>query len=520
VHANLAGLLRHISQLLSLTIGSIQSLLDQDTTGKAASTVLQPLLHIMLERVVQQASWEGKEMRNPLSVIGSAPRLRHALLWDDDEDDNDDDDNIGAPDRNGTGTGGSSTLNASPSKLKQRPRHYTTRQYEMSEEYRQHMIDSSPCILAASALCDTVILHNRQVVVGAVVMYQGVVLWSTVSTVDTNAISSLVSSLGALGWPITIKKPRSNNNKTSTTTTRTTTTTTTTTTASSSSSPSPSPSRSRSRFYNTTAASHLQSSSVMTDEELLVCSSEEAAILSPEGWQHLPGGLIVSSPTLNSSGSSSNGGGGGGGAFKGASVHLPSLSYSTSSNSTNNEQQQQQQQQQQLLFVAVAKSLLVGIILHHNAPLTPDFQGSLLTDMTAPAQELSNALQAKLRSGHRGEAGHLPGYRYCVVPSTTGADNNSSSSGGGGAEVTPRSKISAMTHHARSVAAALRDSLTLLEEREGGEVEEVFVRSAQECWAGAAAGKGGRRVVVVREKADKSLDEASRSIRKFSGKVL
>jgi hypothetical protein len=481
----------------------------------------------MLERAVQQASWEGKEMRNPLSVIGSAPRLRHALLWDDNEDDNDDD--IGAAGRNGTDTGTNSTLNASPSKVKQRQRHYTARQYEMSEEYRQHMIDSSPCILAASALCDTLILHNRQVVVGAVVIYQGVILWSTVSDVDANAISSLVSSLGALGWPIITKKPRGNNNNNNNNNNNT------------SSAPSPS----RSRFYNTSAtASRLQSSSVMTDEELLVRNSKEAAILCPEGWQHLPGGLIVSSPSLNSSGS------GGGGVFKGASVHLPSLSYSTNSSSTSNEQQQQQ-----LLFVAVNKSLLVGIVLHHNAPLTPDFQGSLLSDMTAPAQELSNALQAKLRSGHRGEAGHLPGYRYCVVPSNTttssnssggggssgsnivggptnllgnggGSDSNTSgsSSGGGAAEVTPRSKISAMTHHARSVAAALRDSLTLLEEeREGGDrgkVEEVFVRSAQECWAGAAAGIGGRRVLVVREKAEKSLGEASRSIRKFSGKVL
>jgi hypothetical protein len=69
------------------------------------------------------------------------------------------------------------------------------------------------------------------------------------------------------------------------------------------------------------------------------------------------------------------------------------------------------------------------------------------------------------------ELGHVPGWRYRRLLQ-----------GAAGVRASPRGKVSAMSHHARSVATAVLDSV----DRLGDSAEEVVVRSCGGVWASVA----------------------------------
>ena len=145
----------------------------------------------------------------------------------------------------------------------------------------------------------------------------------------------------------------------------------------------------------------------------------------------------------------------------------------------------------------------------------------------------------------KAEAAHLPGFRYLYQDA-----------GQGVARASPRVKVSAMSHHARMLAAAVRDSLSLgllpaaeeedaqwqLESAAGCDGEgagsaassratgsedsavlEVLAKSSQDCWAAAwrpeagSGGCGGRQLLAVRERrSERELAEAGGVMQAFA----
>ncbi len=108
-----------------------------------------------------------------------------------------------------------------------------------------------------------------------------------------------------------------------------------------------------------------------------------------------------------------------------------------------------------------------------------------------------------------GELGHVPGWRYSVQEKTAKSNNSngkatksvgSDSGAGGGVRASPRSKVSAMTHHARALATAVTDSLGRLKDAE--DAVEICARSTQGVWIVGRQEhrQNHRRSVVVREK--------------------
>lgn len=134
------------------------------------------------------------------------------------------------------------------------------------------------------------------------------------------------------------------------------------------------------------------------------------------------------------------------------------------------------------------------------------------------------------------EPGHLPGFRYLLRDGDALA-----------VQATPRAKVSAMTHHSRSLAATLRDSLAwqqqpqeeeLLEPAgagaEGGPggdaeacrppssaaVREVLVKSSQGFWA-LLQRRGGQQLLAVRERrVERSNAEASACLEGFADRLF
>lgn len=132
------------------------------------------------------------------------------------------------------------------------------------------------------------------------------------------------------------------------------------------------------------------------------------------------------------------------------------------------------------------------------------------------------------------EAAHLPGFRYLYQDVALGV-----------ARASPRPKVSAMSHHARSLAAAVRGSLgggpalggaaaggsetggrrsedgaaadpALQQQQQQQEVFsepvlEVLAKSSQDCWAAAWRPAGeGRQLLAVRERrSERELPEAA-----------
>ena len=138
---------------------------------------------------------------------------------------------------------------------------------------------------------------------------------------------------------------------------------------------------------------------------------------------------------------------------------------------------------------------------------------AILAAVAAPARQLAArvAEEAQVQSG--GDLGHLPGWRFAVREE-------------GYVWASPRSKVSAMTHHARAVGTAVMDSLSRShpEAVAGGadapdrpekaqsskdagaapmeDSVDVLVRSSHGVWAVARSGGGGGRklALVLREK--------------------
>lgn len=127
------------------------------------------------------------------------------------------------------------------------------------------------------------------------------------------------------------------------------------------------------------------------------------------------------------------------------------------------------------------------------------------------------------------EAGHFPGFRYLL------RDGDSQA-----VQATPRTKVSAMTRHSRSLAATLRDSLAWQQQApagaaaEGGPsdgdaeacqpsaaaVREVLVKSSQGFWA-LLQRRGAQQLLVVRERrSERSGAEASACLEGFADRLF
>ena len=124
-------------------------------------------------------------------------------------------------------------------------------------------------------------------------------------------------------------------------------------------------------------------------------------------------------------------------------------------------------------------------------PITPSTisQQALSLLQTTIETIIAQILTALAQETHAqgGELGHVAGWRYRAQIDP-----------GSGVQATPRSKISAMSHHARALATTVNDSLSRL----GTDADiEISARSTQGVWAAAEVGRPrGRTSVVIREK--------------------
>lgn len=142
----------------------------------------------------------------------------------------------------------------------------------------------------------------------------------------------------------------------------------------------------------------------------------------------------------------------------------------------------------------------------------------------------------ELRAG-RTEAAHLPGFRYLYQDAGQQVARSS-----------PRAKVSAMSHHARTLAAAVRHSLGQMPGASAGcaeaagaganaggqeleaaaptggsslpgdhEVLELLARSCQECWVAAWRPGDGRQLLAVRERrAEREPAQAAEVMQAFA----
>lgn len=115
-----------------------------------------------------------------------------------------------------------------------------------------------------------------------------------------------------------------------------------------------------------------------------------------------------------------------------------------------------------------------------------DNELSRIKEIAEPAsiKLLSLARNEKSNLGH--ELGHLPGYRYCVGADTANEVKSS-----------PRSKVSAMSHHGRSVTTSVINSMSRIEKN----ICDIFVQSQNGVWLVARKGKIPQNdLVLVRDK--------------------
>ena len=264
--------------------------------------------------------------------------------------------------------------------------------------------------LEVQSLCDGLLLGGaggHAPLAGAVVLYQNMMLWSSLVAADTAAIYALVATA----------------------------------------------------FLQPAAAA------------AAAVPPERESPLSGDCWQQLPSGLIV----LRGAGDAGD-----------ASAELPAVHLSTG-------------RAHKLLPFSHGK-LLVLTLLQAGAAAGSAELDAVRGSLAAPAGELAAHLEAEIKAG-KTEAGHVPGCRYAMHD---GAQTT--------VHASPRSKVSAMSHHARALATAVDDSLSWgsLGGEDGKDagggggacaVEEVWVKSSQDVWVvGRQDQLAQRRLLVLREK--------------------
>ncbi|KAL4452400.1 hypothetical protein ABPG75_008062 [Micractinium tetrahymenae] len=215
-------------------------------------------------------------------------------------------------------------------------------------------------------------------------------------------------------------------------------------------------------------------------------------------WQQLPSGFLVqrgSGITPDSSGS----GGGAGDPAGTPAVSVPVVYLQQRPLGQQAQQAQQAGRDGQLagadcsgepagdglqlhpyhLLPLLEGKLLVALLLGGGTRLlAPPLLGGLHALLAAPAKQLAAQIGEELRAS-RTEAAHLPGFRYLYQDLGQQA-----------ARASPRAKVSAMSHHARTLAAAVRDSLGQLQ-AEGCSSGAGAAAAGGSGAAAAAAGDGG-----------------------------
>ena len=128
---------------------------------------------------------------------------------------------------------------------------------------------------------------------------------------------------------------------------------------------------------------------------------------------------------------------------------------------------------------------------------TPILKKKTLTELQYAIEPAAMQLVARLSQECQvqgGELGHVPGWRYALHASSNTTTSTAS----------PRSKISAMTHHARALATATSDSVSRLDVANSSSSSssvEVCARSTQGVWVVAQVQPGQQRSsLVVKEK--------------------
>lgn len=165
---------------------------------------------------------------------------------------------------------------------------------------------------------------------------------------------------------------------------------------------------------------------------------------------------------------------------------------------------------------------LLTLMLGSHSSVSTDALTAIQGAIEPITIELSTALAQECQV-QGGELGHIPGWRYSVQENSAvsaiaseALTTATTATVGGGVRASPRSKVSAMTHHARALATAVTDSLGRLEDAEKS--IEVCARSTQGVWVvGRQEQQKQRRCVVVREK--KLEGDAAQSITSI-GKFL
>ena len=100
------------------------------------------------------------------------------------------------------------------------------------------------------------------------------------------------------------------------------------------------------------------------------------------------------------------------------------------------------------------------------------------------------------------EPAHVPGFRYLVRDARARC-----------VQATPRSKVSAMSHHARALAVSLRESL---ERQPAGEVLQALARSSADAWAASRSADSVQLLLVRERRAERTLVEAAAAVDAFA----
>lgn len=139
-------------------------------------------------------------------------------------------------------------------------------------------------------------------------------------------------------------------------------------------------------------------------------------------------------------------------------------------------------------LLAYAQGELLLLMLTSRPSVSLDALTAVQQSVAPLTLELLPKLAEECQA-HGGELGHLAGWRYNQESKLS-------------ARASPRTKISAMSHHARAVATAVSDSLSRLRDSSSDGNVEVCARSSQGVWvvADMEGGREQRQVVVVREK--------------------
>ncbi|KAI3438251.1 hypothetical protein D9Q98_000687 [Chlorella vulgaris] len=464
----LRSLLTQAHLLTTALCGSVQAMLDKDPGGGLARAGLQAVVGHLGRALGSPASWQHRELRNPLGDASLPPLLQL----------------------------------------------------------------SSGAALAVQSLCNNLLLANvsgRQPVQGMLLLYGPYLLWSTLAARDTAALFALLAT-GLLHATSTSKSCKPTNG-------------------------------SQADGVNAAASDGGSPAAVHPD----------LRALDGGWWQQLPSGFLVQRGAKEARAAATAA------AVDGAAqpavplVHLQHGPMGQGQGQVKGQQQQQQgssggdgQWVTHHLLPLLEGRLLLVMLLGTDTQLSAELLADLHDWVAGPAKQLATQIGDEVRES-RSEASHLPGFRYLYQDSQQLASRTS-----------PRIKVSAMSHHARTLAAAVRESLgaapgmtALAQERghaaagatgidsqaaagagllrvassfgardshtpdpsssgngsgtrstgncDGCEVLEVVARSSQDCWAYAAQPGGGRRLLAVRERrSERDLPEAAGVLQAFA----